>query len=533
MSSFEQTPFVHPFLGQDAAALLCARAAARGAHPFLIWAPFEGPQKTWSYAGFENDVARVAGGLLKRGIGARDRVLVHFENCPETLIARFACMWIGAIAVLSNAALAGPELRDVVEASGARAAITQPKFAAILAQHCPHLEWIAVSETDAGEAPTMAHLQARADSFAALMDEPAPPRAPDPTADALMLFTTGTTSRAKGVVWTHANVLWGGKFGALQNGVRADDVYQIFLPLFHVVGFSWSFLPALYAGATVVLQPRFSGSRFWPVALEHGATLSSQVKFTTNVLSQQPVPDHSLRQFTTALHSPKVAQHFRVREIGGWGMTEMVAEGIVGDPWSEFPGRSIGRPSLGYRIFIEDDDGRPVAPGGTGHLYVGGVRGLSIFREYDNNPSANAAAFDAQGRFITGDRVVLLENGLIEFGDRTKDVIKVGGEGVSGGEVEAAIATLDGVREVAVVGRPDDMLGEVAVAFVILTADRQADAETMRARIAEHCRASLARFKVPREVHIVEDFPRIGFGKIAKVKIREQLVASLRAGEKA
>jgi crotonobetaine/carnitine-CoA ligase len=127
--------------------------------------------------------------------------------------------------------------------------------------------------------------------------------------------------------------------------------------------------------------------------------------------------------------------------------------------------------------------------------------------------------------------MVLLENGLIEFGDRSKDVIKVGGEGVSGGEVEAAIAALEGVREVAVVGRPDDMLGEVAVAFVILSADKQADAEAMRTRIADHCRASLAKFKVPREVHIVEDFPRIGFGKIAKVKIREQLIAALR-GEK-
>ncbi|HEV2570777.1 AMP-binding protein [Methylocella sp. CPCC 101449] len=530
MTSYEALPFVHPFSGQDAGELLRARAAARGPHPLLIWAPFDAPVRTWSYAEFAHDVACVAGGLLKRGIRPKDRILVHFENCPETLIARFACMWIGAIAVLSNAALAGPELRDVVEAAGVRAAITQPKFAGLLAEHCPHLEWIAISETDAGETPTSASRPAKAESFTALMDAPAPAQTPDPTADALMLFTTGTTSRAKGVVWTHANVLWGGKLGALQNGLRADDVYHIFLPLFHVVGFSWSFLPTLYAGATIVLQPRFSGSRFWATALEHGATVSSQVKFTTNVLAQQPTPAHRLRQFITASHTPKVARHFGVREIGGWGMTEMVAEGIVGDPWSDFPSRSIGRPSLGYRIFIEDDDGRAVGPGETGHLFVGGVRGLSIFREYDNNAQANDAAFDRHGRFITGDRVVLLENGLIEFGDRTKDVIKVGGEGVSGGEVEVAIGAVEGVREVAVVGRSDETMGEVVVAFVILTAG--AEAEATRARILAHCRACLAKFKVPREIHIVEDFPRIGFGKVAKVKMREQLNAA-RTGERA
>lgn len=524
MTSYEALPCIHPFQGQDAAELLRARAVARGAHPLLIWAPFDALPRTWSYAGFAHDVSCIAGGLLKRGIRPKDRVLIHFENCPETLIARFACLWIGAIAVLSNAALTGLELRDVVEAAGVRAAITQPKFAGLLAQHCPQLEWIAVSETDAGETPAASSRPAKAEGFAALMDAPAPKRAPDPTADALMLFTTGTTSRAKGVIWTHANVLWGGKLGALQNGLRADDVYHIFLPLFHVVGFSWSFLPTLYAGATTVLQPRFSGSRFWPTALEHGATVSSQVKFTTNVLAQQPTPAHRLRQFITASHTPKVAQHFGVREIGGWGMTEMVAEGIVGDPWSEFPNRAIGRPSLGYRIFIEDDDGQPVKPGETGHLFVGGIRGLSIFRAYDNNSEANAAAFDSHGRFITGDRVVLLDNGLIEFGDRTKDVIKVGGEGVSGGEVEVAIGAVEGVREVAVVGRSDETMGEVVVAFVILTAG--ADAEATRTRILEHCRGSLAKFKVPREIHVVEDFPRIGFGKVAKVKMREQLNAT-------
>ena len=380
-----------------------------------------------------------------------------------------------------------------------------------------------MTATDAG-APPEANV-APGEAFAALMDERAPARAPDPDAPAMILFTTGTTSRAKGVVWTHANVLWGARMAAMQQGVRTDDVYHVFLPLFHVVGFSWSFLGAFFAGARVLLQPRFSGSRFWDAAIAHRATLSSQVKFTNNVLSQNMPPQHFFRQWTTANHTPAYASKFGVREVSGWGMTEMVAQGMVGDPWSAQPARTVGRPSLAYRIHIEDDDGRPVKPGETGHLYVTGVRGLSIFREYDGNAVATAQAFDARGRFITGDRVRLLENGWVEFADRTKDVIKVGGEGVSGGEVETCIAQAPGVREVAVVGRPDEVWGEAIVAFVVPAAS--ADAHALRAAIVEHCAATLAKFKRPGEVRIVDDLPRVGFGKIAKVKLREQLAAEV------
>jgi crotonobetaine/carnitine-CoA ligase len=512
--------FIHPFLGTDVAQTLRERAGQHGDRAFLTWAPFEGAAQTCSWARFEDDVARFAGGLLRRGIKPGDRIFIQLENCPETLIARFACAWIGAIAVLANPALTPPETRDLVEASGARAAITQPRLRDALAS-CAGLEWIAVTATDAGAPP--ARSIASDESFASLMHDRAPPRAPDPLAPAMILFTTGTTSRAKGVLWTHANVLWGARMAAMQQCMRTDDVYHVFLPLFHVVGFSWSFLGAFFAGARVLLQPRFSGTRFWDAAIAHRATLSSQVKFTSNVLSQNLPPQHFFRQWTTANHTPAYAQRFSVREVSAWGMTEMVAQGMVGDPWSAQPARSVGRPSLAYRIHIEDDAGKPVAPGETGHLFVTGVRGLSIFREYDGAAQATADAFDERGRFITGDRVTLLENGWVEFADRTKDVIKVGGEGVSGGEIESCIAQVSGVREVAVVGKPDETWGEAIVAFVIATAG--ADEASLKDAVANHCASSLAKFKRPSEIRIVDDFPRIGFGKIAKVKLREMLTS--------
>lgn len=511
---------MHPFVSFDLASLLDERASQWGKKPILIWTPFEGPPETWSYAEFASTVARVAGGLQARGIKSSDRVLIHLENCPETLIARFACAWLGAVAVITNPNLTGPELSYLAQSSGARAAITQPKLAGVVSQSCPGLEWIAVTQHDAGEPRGIGALPAKSDSFASLLGEAAPRRQADPSTPALIMFTSGTTSRPKGVVWTHANALWGGKFGAMQQGLRSEDICQIFLPLFHVVGFAWSFLPTLWAGGTVVLQPRFSASRYWPVALANCTTIGSQVIFSSDVLSQQPVPRHSVRQWSCGRHMPQHVAHFGVRELTCWGMTELVAQVILGDPWSEQRPGSLGRPSTGYRVTIEDDDGRPVALGQSGHLLVAGSRGVSIFQEYDGDPTATADAFDERGFFRTGDRVILHEDGWIEFADRSKDVIKVGGEGVSAAEIEAVVVAVKGVREAAVVAKPDKVYGEVAVAFVVIDAEAPHD---ISAHILERCEASLAKFKVPREIMIVPELPRVGIGKIAKAKLRESL----------
>src|SRR3954447_15535964 len=121
----------------------------------------------------------------------------------------------------------GPEIGPVADMLGVRAAITQPKLAGRVAESCRALEWIAVTDSDAGEAPATGSPPEKSDRFAALYGEPLARRAPDPTAPALILFTTGSTARPKAVLWTHANLLWGGKVGALQQGLREDDIYHV------------------------------------------------------------------------------------------------------------------------------------------------------------------------------------------------------------------------------------------------------------------------------------------------------------------
>jgi len=505
-----------PFDGLNLDRLLDERARERPDHPFLIWAPFEGEARNWTYRQFATDAARLAGGLAARGIGPGDRVLVHFENCPDALLVRFALARLGAVCVATNAMAAGPEIAHYASSSRATAAITQASLAELVSSHARDVRWVAAAEREGIDTPY------GMDSLAALFAEPAPAYPALQSDTAAIMFTTGTTGKPKGVVWTHANVLWGCRYSAQVYGHRAEDVSLITLPLFHVVGLCWSFLPVLWAGGTAVLQPRFSASRFWPASVAHRATLASHVLFTSMALGSQTVPErHFYRQWTVARGDHQSQSFNRIPAfVPSWGMTELIAPGICGDPNSHPAEGALGRPSLAHKVRIRDAEGEPVRPGQTGELTIKGIRGLSMFKEYDGDPAATAAAFGDDGFFRTGDRVTLLDEGWIKFSDRASDIIKVGGEGVSPSEIESVVRGVQGVRDVAVVAAQDDAYGQVPVAFVEAEPEPGRDLE---GDILSSCRLSLAKFKVPRRIVILSELPRVGNAKIAKAKLRQML----------
>ena len=190
-------PDVNPFAGLDVPALLRIRAETRVDHPFLIWEPFDGDTEIFSYAAFNDRVERVAAGLKSRGVRPGEFVLIHLDNCPETVIAWYACARLGAVAVTTNARSAGSELAYFADHCGAVAAITQPAFAELVAKNCGRVKWIAVTETDSGVAPEPGRGPDRASSFDSLTGDPAdlPARRPDPLAPVCVQYTSGTTSR--------------------------------------------------------------------------------------------------------------------------------------------------------------------------------------------------------------------------------------------------------------------------------------------------------------------------------------------------
>jgi crotonobetaine/carnitine-CoA ligase len=160
--------------------------------------------------------------------------------------------------------------------------------------------------------------------------------------------------------------------------------------------------------------------------------------------------------------------------------------------------------------------------GEAGDLLIGGVRGLSIFAEYLNDPVATADAFDERGYFRTGDRVMTLPSGALRFVSRAKDMLKVGGENVAAGEIERVLTTVPGVATAAVVARPDRILDEVPVAFVTVTPDR--DPATVVDAALATCAAELADFKVPRSVYVVDELPESLLGKVAKAALRDEAI---------
>jgi crotonobetaine/carnitine-CoA ligase len=195
-------------------------------------------------------------------------------------------------------------------------------------------------------------------------------------------------------------------------------------------------------------------------------------------------------------------------------MTETVSHPIVGGP-ADRQG-SMGRPSPEYGVAVLSDDDIPVGPGESGSLLVRGVPGVSMFAGYLGDDAATAAAYTVDGWFRTGDRVRLDEEGTITFGERDKDVLKVGGENVGAPEIERVLLSVPGVVEAAVVGRPDPMLGDVPVAFVVVS-----DGSAVVAAIEAACEASLPPFKRPREIRVVTELPRATLGKVAKAQLRD------------
>jgi len=519
-------------VGQDVWRLVADRARLDGDRTFLTWQPFDGEPRTWTYAELHDQALQVAAGLQARGVGAGDRVLIHLENCPEFLLAWFGCAALHAVAVTTNARASADELAYFIADSGARWALTQPAYARLVAQAGPELELVASTADDPGLAEDPGLPEAAAGpvegvvAFADLLGDPAGLALPDPdpAAPLSIQYTSGTTARPKGVLWTQANGLWAGRVNAAHEGLVASDCQLVYMPLFHTNAMAYSVLASMWVGARVVLVHKWSTSRFWELSVAHGCTFLSLMGLSLRTVLGTRAPEgHSYRCFG----GPLVADFrtpFGVDCIAWWGMTETVSHPVHSGGLVDPPPRTIGRPASEYDVEVRHPDGTPVKPGETGELVVRGVPGLSMFAEYWNNPEATAAAYDEHGWFATGDLVRVEADGSMSFVDRLKDMLKVGAENVAASEIERVVATVPGVAEAAVVGRPDASLDEVPVVVVVpVDGLAGADLDTLPERVRATCAELLADFKVPRAVHVVRALPRSTISKVNKAELRRTL----------
>ncbi len=486
---------------------------------FLVWAPFEEPERRWSYAEFAGDAKRFAAGLQKRGVGLGDFVLMHLDNSVDFLTAWFGCAYLGAVPVTTNTRSVADNVRYFAEVMKPACVITDPGFAGIVRDAIGDgVPMIVSGEISATDTDAL-----NAESIAAVFSDDAIPSLPaDPARNFAVQFTSGTTSRPKPTVWTNANAIWGGMMMSMHMRLRRDDVTLIYMPLFHANA-QVTLLTSLWSGGTAVVHPRFSASRFWDACATHGVTWVSMIPFSFKALRGRPVPEHKVRILMGLERLPDAEEEFGVQTLALWGMTETFPC-IVTDPDHPGPAGTMGRPTPFYDIEVRKPDGSLAGPGEQGRLYIRGVRGVSLFKEYYQNPQKTEEAFDDTGALDTGDIVRIDDDGWMYFVNRDKDMLRVGGENVAALEIETAINETGLALECAVVAQKHYMLGDVPAAFVSLS-DTAKDLEEVeiRDRIIAHCREKLADFKVPRSVHIVDDFPRSTLDRIAKNKLRDRL----------
>ena len=351
----------------------------------------------------------------------------------------------------------------------------------------------------------------------------APPLSTDDTAE--ILFTSGTTSRPKGVVITHYNLRFAGYYSAWQCALRDDDVYLTVMPAFHIDCQCTAAMAAFSAGATFVLVEKYSARAFWGQVQKYRATVTECIPMMIRTLMVQPPSandqQHRLREVMFYLNLSEqekdaFCERFGVRLLTSYGMTETIV-GIIGDrPGDKRRWPSIGRVGFCYEAEIRDDHNRPLPAGEIGEICIKGIPGKTIFKEYFLNPQATAKVLEADGWLHTGDTGYRDEEGFFYFVDRRCNMIKRGGENVSCVELENIIAAHPKIQDIVVVGIKDSIRDEAIKAFVVLN-----EGETLsEEEFFRFCEQNMAKFKVPSYLEIRKDLPRNCSGKIIRKNLK-------------
>ena len=495
----------------------------KGDYPSL-W--FEG---RWHQSGelFERS-RRIAAALADLGVRPGDRVVVSMANCPEVGIIYNALWRAGAVVVPATFLLPPGDLHRLIADAEACAVITTPEFVGKVTEAVTGIDSVrfVVSTADAdpdagpdagGEALPLQSLESAAPG-------PIVDRADDELA--ALLYTGGTTGRAKGVMLSHANLFFSG-FSAYEAGhVPGVNRALATLPLSHSYGILVT-LAGMHnpePGVAVLLR-WFAPDAFLALIAEHRLQLSAVVPSMLQILLAQPLEDHDLSclRFLSsggAPLPPEVEAEFRRRVPSvsirqGYGLTETAALISTNPVGRERPG-SVGLPVPGCTVEILDDNGLLLPAGQAGEVCC---RSPGVMRGYWRSPEATAEAL-REGRLHTGDIGYLDDDGYLFIVDRKKDLIIRGGFNVYPRDVEDALVEHPAVQLAAVVGRPDQVHGEEIVAFVSL---HSSEAPLSAEALIDWARERIGGYKYPRELRIVEAIPLTPVGKIDRKALRSRV----------
>lgn len=502
------------------------RAASAPDDLFVRFDPIEGETRDFTWSAFDAQANRTANALSALGIGAGDKINLHLSNGMEFLFLWFAAAKLRAVIMPTNVAASADELEYLVEHSESRLIVTQPDYletASQVARRCARVETVVLCGGKRDDSPSF-------DALLAAQPETAPSASCEASGEVAILYTSGTTSRPKGVLVTNANYVYAGETVAKALALRPDDRHLTVLPLFHGNAQYYSTMSALVAGASMVLSARFSASRYFDQAIANDCTVSSLFSAPMRMLLAQPRnkkhANNTLRavifaQCLTPAQLEQWGERFGAPLMQLWGMTETMGPPLMNPLHHRRDNMSIGLPAMGYRVRIVDDSGKPVPQGETGQIVVAGEPGRTLMKGYFKNPQATAETI-RDGWLWSGDNARQDEFGYFHFVDRAKDMIKRAGENVAASEVEAVILEHPKVFDCAVIGVPDPMRDEAIVAIVVPLEDETAGAD----EIIKWCKERLAGFRVPERVEFRQELPRTSVGKIQKHLLREELTGA-------
>ena len=484
-----------------------------------------------SYGGLKADIRSLAAGFMAHGVSPGDRVVVYLPNGIEFLEVLFAAISIGAIAVPVSTRLTVNELAYMCDDSGAGTIVCDIEQAAAVAAMVAQRDGL-TGFVSGGSCPGLAEM----DTLHGAPDTPLPDW-PATRDECMIMYTSGTTGRPKGVIQTHANMLIShGFMNGVEWGIGADDRYLVVASMAHRAGLGRA-MNAMMLGGTLAIVRAFDTDLVIETIEREAITVFGMIptmcRMLLPALEKAPERCRSLRRLVVTGEAFPVALKKRLLDllpdtqlISFFAITEAgFVTNLSHEEQFTHPG-SVGRAMPGIEIRIVDvETAREVAQGDVGEITVrSGMPGaFTVMKGYYNRPEATAEAL-RDGWFFTGDMGYEDAEGYLHIVDRKKDMIVSGGFNVYSKEVEVTIATLPGVGDVAVVGVPDPVYGEAVVAF-IETVD--ATPPPSQDQVIAHCREVIASYKKPRHVFLRKAFPRNAVGKVLKFELAAQAVAEL------
>lgn len=535
--SYERGPDTPALLETTIGANIADTAATFGARDALVDVA---AGRRWSYRDFVADVRRLATGLLRAGVRAGDRIGIWAPNRWEWVLVQYATAEIGAILVTINPAYRARELAYALRQSGiamviAAAGFKDADYVAMLTEvrsDCAELRDVVIMGTAGWDelAGSDADPAALAQAAAALA----------PTDPINIQYTSGTTGYPKGVTLSHRNILNNGYLvGELLDYTEHDRIC-IPVPFYHCFGMVMGNLAATSRGACMVIPaPGFDpAATLRAVQAERCTSLYGVPtmfiaelgladfgdyelgSLRTGIMAGAPCPVEVMRQVIERMHMPGVSICY--------GMTEtspVSTQTRTDDPLERRVG-TVGRagPHLEIKV-VERDTGQTVPRGVSGEFCT---RGYSVMSGYWNDPAKTAEVIDPEGWMHTGDLAAMDDCGYVQITGRIKDIVMRGGENISPREIEEFLYTHPDIVDGHVIGVPDDRYGEEIMAVVKL---RDGAVELTIEALREFCAGRIARFKIPRYLRIVEEFPMTVTGKVRKVEMRQAAIEWLRGSQ--